>query len=128
MTTVTKESTFVCSDCGKEKDIPEDSITTGYGIDNEGKKVCFACCGLRDRKTMVDEGRIALYLTKKPDGWFVTNWPGTLSFRVTSHRIGSHNIAGTRDDVWFTGPDDKPWWGVCIGSNTQITRCRRIKG
>lgn len=75
-------------------------------------------------------GRATLYLvdTQASLGrpWAVQNWPGTLSMPVHHSRTGRHNIARRRVDVWFTGPDGAPWYGVNIG-DTQIIHCRRIK-
>jgi hypothetical protein len=124
---------FVCADCG-EKVIHTDSFTTGYGIGPNGEKVCYACCAKRDIADMTARGRAVLYLTVAGDSaaapqWpVVSNWPGTLRIPVKSRRIGSHNIAGKREDVWFTGPDGCEWHGVCYGHNTQLCHCRRLKG
>jgi len=120
---------FVCSDCGKKRVHvnPTGCGGVGYVIVEDGKKVCYECCGKRDRAEMTASGRIILYLTKGSDGWTVTNWPGTLTFRVRERRVGKHNIAGIREDVWFIGPDGHTWWGVNYGYNSQICRCRRLK-
>jgi hypothetical protein len=72
---------------------------------------------------MKDEGRITLYLT---DDGRVTNWPNSLSFKGHVSK-GRHNIAGTRYDVWFTGPDGHRWHGTQYGDNTQICHCKRTK-
>lgn len=106
---------------------------TGYGLfGKRNRKVCYACCGERDRKTMVTTGKAVLYLTHGGGemtgvnvGGSVSNWPGTLKF-MCSVRIGRHNIAGKRYDVWFTGPDGKQWHGVTYGGNTQLCRCKRV--
>lgn len=60
--------------------------------------------------------------------WSLTDWAGRLSFPVTSISKGRHNMAGTRYDVTFTGPDGKPWRGTQYGENTQICHCRRLGG
>ena len=72
---------------------------------------------------MRNHGKIALYLTDEG----VTNWPASLVFPVRYRRIGRHNWAGKRYDVWFTGPDGKPWHGTQYGDNTQIIHCKRVK-
>ncbi len=123
---------FDCVDCGEHKVHvnPNGCGGVGYAIvteDGTEKKICYDCIGKRDRADMKDRGRITLYLTKNQDGWFVSNWPGTLKMRVREHRSGRHNIAGHRDDVWFRGPDGKEWWGVCYGHNTQLCHCKRLK-
>jgi hypothetical protein len=99
------------------------SITTGYGTDKDGKKHCYECCAVRDKAAMIEDGKATLYLAKNE----VTNWPGSLRFAVSYTRKGRHNIAGSRHDVWFTGPDGKRWHGVQFGENTQLCHCRRIK-
>lgn len=110
--------------------------STGYGVDNDGKKHCFACCGERDREEMVKTGKAVLYLSNSAalilgdcvplPKWHVSNWPGTLKLSAYV-RTGRHNIAGKRYDAWFTGPDGKAWWGVTYGDNTQICHCRRLR-
>lgn len=128
---------FHCDRCGQDKTHNEPH-TTGYGVNDAGQKVCFACCAEVDREQMIATGRACLYLTYtspvvlrgnyKPIGnATVSNWPGTLKISAT-FRKGRHNIAGTRYDVWFTGPDGKSWHGVQYGENTQICHCRRMKG
>ena len=129
---MSNEHRFVCSDCGEEK-VHVDSMTTGYGVDSAGNKVCFDCCGKRDRAAMIETGRAVLYLTvaglsaAAPLWPVVTNWPGTLKIQVESRSKGRHNLAGCRTDVWFNGPDGCKWHGVTYGDNTQICHCRRLK-
>ena len=132
------EHHFVCTDCGEEHVHvnPNGCGGTGYGIVREGgveKKVCYDCCGKRDRAEMATTGRAVLYLTEErgaQGGWIrynVTNWPGTLKFQVAYSRAGCHNLAGSRRDVWFTDSDGQRWQGVQLGENSQICRCRRLK-
>lgn len=113
------------------------SFTTGYGTDPEtGKRYCYACCADQDREDMLETGRATLYLSQENSGVLrleggrghgtVSNWPGSLKFPAYIKR-GRHNIAGTRYDVWFKGPDGKTWHGVQYGDNTQICHCRRTK-
>ena len=127
------EHRFVCADCGKEKIHvnPNGFGGTGYGIIREGgieKKVCYDCCGKRESESMRDTGRAVLYLTERADGAVVTNWPGVLKFRVRHKRVGSHNLAGRRVDVWFTDSDGRQWHGVNYGHNSQTCHCRRLRG
>jgi hypothetical protein len=119
---------YKCADCGGR-------ITTnplacggvGYGVDSKGRKICYDCCGKRDCAEMIETGRFSLYLSVRDGKPIVTNWPGSLVFSVSFIRKGRHNWAGTREDVWFTGPDGRNWWGVCIGGNSTICRCRRLR-
>jgi len=119
---------FECSSCKKTIEHPEDSCSTGYGIDKNGNKICFACCGEQDKERMAKEGKITLYLTKKDSGQYqITNWPGSLAFTVAFSRKGRHNIGGTRTDVWFRGPDSAIWHGWSAGGNTTLCHCKRTK-
>ncbi len=89
----------------------------------EGKKYCYECCAELDRQHMLKNDKIALYLTPKG----ITNWSGTLKFEILDKKHGSHNMAGTRIDVWFVGPDKHIWWGVQYGENTELLHCKRTK-
>lgn len=117
---------FVCVDYGQEK-THVDSLTTGYGINRAGNKVCYECCGKRDSVDMSATGRAVLYLTNGPEGMVVSNWPGTLKFHIQYNRMGAHNLAGRRVDVWFTDTDGRKWHGVNYGRNSQLCHCRRLR-
>lgn len=121
---------FRCSDCKECKPLGGDGVGTGYGIAdrNNPQFVCYACCGKREREAMIRTGKATLYLQHQNGGLngTVTDWPGTLRFSC-GVRIGRHNIAGRRYDVWFTGPDGAQWHGTQYGDNTQIVHCRRTK-
>jgi hypothetical protein len=121
---------FTCSRCQKQYPAdPSNMSTTGYGLDKSERKICFACCGELDAQTMRDTGKIALYLSAAPGSiaaWRITNWPGTLEFKVERARKGKHNIARTRTDAWFRDADGNAWHGVQYGENTQIVHCKRI--
>lgn len=97
--------------------------TTGYGTDSKGHTYCYSCCARLDNEQMLKDGQIALYLSDSK----VTNWPGSLEFTVTCYHKGKHNIAVSRHDVWFTGPDNHVWHGVQYGNWTQICHCKRTK-
>jgi hypothetical protein len=128
---------FTCSVCRKPIEPPANTCTTGYGLDRRHRKVCYTCCGERDKADMRQTGRATLYLTKKDKEmfvapnlkgklpvWTLTNWPGTLSIEPFNIRFGRHNIAGQRYDVWFNF-EGKTWHGVRYGDNTELCHCRR---
>ena len=76
----------------------------------------------------VGNRRAVLYLTEEgPEGAVVSNWPGTLKFRVRHKRVGSHNLARRRVDVWFADSDGREWHGINYGHNSQLCHCRRLR-
>lgn len=119
---------FTCDQCGKAKE--SQGIGTGYGLDDNGQKICYECCGENDKAAIriMDIGeKTYLYLSKDDNGWCVSNWPGTLKIRIHHKpRKGGHNFAGCRYDVWFEYYG-KNYWGVQYGDNTQICHITRIR-
>jgi hypothetical protein len=113
---------------------PHSEHTTGtahYG----DREICWECAAMIDLGHLIRDGHsksLPFYLTLKDtfettntfQSWHVSNWPGTLSYRVFSMRKGKHNIGRTRVDVWFVGPDKYVWHGVNIG-DTQVCHCKR---
>jgi hypothetical protein len=114
-----------CHRCKRTIEREEGSFATGYGIDRHNHTICYACCGILDRKRMERDGYATLYLTETPNGYRVTNWPGSLTFSAHVNR-GRHNIAGVRYDAWFW-LSGYQWHGVQYGNNTQIVHCKRTK-
>jgi hypothetical protein len=114
--------------CGHaiEKKPKEYTGGTGYGIDENRKKICYECCALRDKATMRENGKITLYLVPIGSSYEVTNWPGTLRLPVHTSRTGRHNIARTRTNVWFTF-EGAQWYGVQYGDWSTICHCKRLK-
>ena len=133
-------TTFKCMDCGQTFPILTNG-GTGYAcLPNPAppdNRICYPCCAVRDRASMIETGRAVLYLTTEPnltpagnshgETGTVSNWPGSLKIKTGPVKVGHHNMAGKRYDVWFTGPDGKDWHGVQYGENTQICHCRRVK-
>jgi hypothetical protein len=120
-------SEFVASGCG-----------TGYGIDKNGHKICYNCCGELDKQELdrleIGEKGVVFYLTSKTKdlGWGksttyeVTNWPGTMRFNVAC-KEGRHNIARVRRDVWFSY-NKKMFHGVQYGNDSELCYIKRVKG
>lgn len=117
--------TFTCDRCKQEKTHTQ-PLTTGYGLTDGGEKHCFACCALDDQEYMDVHKKITLYLTKRDHEWYVTNWPGSLEYRVSSIHTGKHNLCGKRYDVHFKDYKGKWWHGTQYGDNTQLCHCQRI--
>jgi len=117
-------SNFICTDCHEIKPI-QPAGGTGYGVYGGKAKVCDACCAKRDREEMHCFGRAVFYLVKTASGYDITNWPGTLRFTVRNRKVGRHNIAGSRLDVWFRDSDNQNWHGVQYG-DSQLCHCKRV--
>lgn len=119
--------TITCVDCGV---VPVPSgITTGSATLPNGDHVCFACCGIRDRKTMIETGhskQLPLYLSNG----MASNWPGTLKFPVyglKTIRTAGFSGSAKRTIGWFNGPDGFVWYGFQQGDWNQIFHARRTK-
>ena len=130
-----------CARCGEPMRTPQSTLDhgcggTGYGTGPDGRKFCYACCGLNEREDMARTGRACLYLSmpanphnqNRPDTTRakVDNWPGTAPFQVLScWRIG-HNWGISAYQCRFVGPDGFVWSGRNLG-DSQILRARRTK-
>lgn len=117
--------------CG-HKATPSQS-TTGFGLDENGNTLCYACCAERDRKSMRETGQRVLYLTRETTSetlktyrHYVTNWPGSLKIQVYYSKTGRHNMARKRTDVWFTF-EGYVWHGTQYGSGSDLCYCKRTK-
>jgi len=116
-------------DCGHVPS-PHSECTTGYGRDHEGKTLCYACCAQMDREQMIRDGKASLYLSKRDDGTWVINWPGSLLFPVTYMKEWRGWGFGGWYPVqlaYFTGPDGKEW-SIKVQGDQQLGRARRLKG
>ena len=103
-------------------------FTPGYATRTDGTKICYECAGKADKANMIATGKATLYLTADGGQWSISNWPGTLKIHCSmSPKKSRHNIAGSRYDVWFQGPDGATWHGVQYGDNTQLLHCKRTK-
>lgn len=136
------EERFICDDCGEEKKVQHEGGTGYASLEEDGKEktICYECCGKRDAKQLETDNKVTLYLTHDtfihgtgtvaPMGSMrngkVSNWPGTLTIPCRV-RIGRHNMARFRYDVWFEFAGRK-WHGVQVGDNTQLCHCRVIRG
>jgi len=116
-------NSFTCASCKESKPV-NSSGGTGYAIQENGAKICYKCCAPLDTSYMLNTGKITLYDCGDRG---LTNWPGTLTFKVIRRSSSFHNMAGKRYDVWFMA-DGKAWHGVRYGDNTQLVHCKRTKG
>lgn len=116
---------FTCSVCKQTKEPSKDGISTGYGTDQQGNKICFDCCGKRDVEELHNlpiGGKTIQYW----DGKHVINWPGTLSITPAKVVVGKHNIARTQTLVYFN-LDRHRYLGKQYGNFTQILHVTRLK-
>lgn len=118
---------FVCSVCGEQK-THESEISTGYGTNDKGEKVCFACCGEQDKQYLRENGILSGYFVEDDKGARFTNWPGTFSLPAIYVRKSWHNFAGrngrTDFSVFFEG---KEYYGRQIGHFNQCATIRAYK-
>jgi len=117
--------TFDCVICGQSKPTQTDG-GTGYAIDKDNNKICYACCGDRDKQELINlkpKEKTCMYLDGNNR---LSNWPGTFVINNVRTRKGYHNIAGARIDVWFTYSTQN-YHGVLYGHNTQICHIQRVK-
>ncbi len=112
-----------CQTCGAE--FKAEGCATGYGSNAKGERFCYDCCAEQTRADMRRTGRATLCLDLMKGE--VTDWAGRLRFDLYGRRVGRHNIAGTRYDVWFHGPEGLQWHGVTYGGMTQLCHCKRLK-
>lgn len=115
---------FTCDQC-KEAITHESEISTGYGTNKEGEKICFKCCGINDSKELKElknGEKMCLYLSNG----MVINWPSTLQIKPYYTKNGRHNIAGTRQDVYFTHEGER-FHGVQYGNMSDILHVKKIK-
>ena len=115
-----------CADCGKE--CKSDGFGTGYGIERStNKKICYDCCAKRDLEELnsleIGKGRVIQYLNWRTNE--VTNWPGTMRFKVVC-KEGFHNIARVQRNVWFSYKG-KRFHGVQYGNDSEICYIKRVK-
>lgn len=117
----------ICHVCNKEIEPSKYSFTTGYGLDSNNNKICYACCADQDRDYMRQHGRKTLYLTKDDKGKYkVTNWPSSLEFTNVYVKKGVHKRTGVRYDCWFKF-EGRIWHGVQYGDDTEIVYVKRTK-
>jgi len=115
-----------CSRCNVEINNRE-PFTTGYGIDKDNNKFCYSCCAEFDKEQMEKHDKIILYLAGAPYGSEVTNWPGSLRFKVDGSSHGKHNLAETQTHVWFKDHLDRTWWGRQYGDFSDLCYCKLLK-
>jgi hypothetical protein len=138
---------FECGQCHNIIPLITGGCGTGYGYaetSHTAKPICYACCGENDRKQMVANGRITLYVTVpnicEKAGYQcyfvpltegkVSNWPATLEFQI-AHIKRSWGYGFGRQfpvyHVWFRGPDGHVWYGRNAGYSNQLLACQRTK-
>jgi hypothetical protein len=108
---------FKCSQCNIDN-VYESDFTTGYATNKDGNKICFSCCGVNDKQSLIDLKPGQKYILYY-DGENITNWPGTLKIKPFYKTKGKHNFCGIRTDVYFS-IGGKSFHGVQMGDFNQI--------
>jgi len=124
MKTFELEITETCTVCKKEIIREEGGCGTGYAIDNNGNKICYACCGEADKKTLLETGKLSGYYSHL----VFTNWPGSFKIKAYYSRDSWHNFAGRngRTDFWLNF-EGKHYHGVHIGHDNECATIRLLK-
>lgn len=124
-----RKDTFTCQACHRVLPVRK-SGGTGYATTGSGKRICYECAGKRETKEISKKptgSKHIFYLTKHDGKYVVSNWPGTIKYPVYASKTGSHNIAGSRIDVWFKDHDGQNWHGVQMGGWNEILHAKKVK-
>ena len=115
---------FKCSQCGQNK-VHESDFSTGYGKDKDGNIICYDCCGKNDASELINlpiGGKAIQYW----DGKNIKNWPSSLVIAPYYTKKGKHNIAGTREDIYFRFGGFN-FHATQYGNISQIAHIKKIK-
>lgn len=122
------KETVLCYTCGKEcKD--DSPYFTGYGIDKDGNKHCYACCAEQDKKTLLETGELAGYLTKDKENeykYIFTNFPNSFKLPVYKTRESRNNWGYKRIDFWLKY-EGNCYYGRLIGTDNEYCKIKKIK-
>jgi hypothetical protein len=119
-------------DCG-HKPSPHNDFTTGYGVDDKGKKSCYDCCLKWEKEQMRKYGNVMAYHSRMKTGGpgtyephAVTLWPGNVisdQVHILSHL--TDNFGGERTYLRFVF-EGEIWSGFSMGEGTYL-RAKRTK-
>lgn len=120
-------------DCGHTASA-HSSITTGYGTDSEGKKLCYSCIAQIDKDYMLKNGTLGGYMTSRMNTetgkpiWEFSNWPGSLKFTI-AHWEGKHNWWNVKQHYGYFQTDNGEWWiaRMTSGGMTECATATRLK-
>jgi|CXWK01.1.fsa_nt_gi hypothetical protein len=115
---------FTCFQCGQNK-THESPVSTGYGRDKNDNKICFDCCGINDAKELT-EMPIGAKTVQYWDGKNIINWPSSLKITPYYTTKGRHNMARTREDIYFRF-NGFNFHATQYGNNSQIAHIRKTK-
>jgi hypothetical protein len=107
----------------KEKTCGHTSI--GYGLDKEGKRLCYDCCTANDTKQIRESSygdKVTHYISM--NGNSVTNWPGRGLGRVI-YWGKQHNFSSERHYVQVKMLDGSLWSGT--GAKGMWTTLTKVK-
>lgn len=122
-------------DCGHTPTKPRSAMTTGYGIDPDGRTTrCYDCCLAWEKDMMRKTGRVFAYLSKPKNGPAkITTWPGGLISDDVCIMNNANGSFGHWSDKGFYVRfcfDGKVWAGYCRGIGmylrARVTKIKRV--
>lgn len=112
-------------DCGHHPS-PHSLITTGYGTDVNGKKICWECCHKRDLESLKTDDKLFAYWSETN---MVTNWPGGVLGVVISYWPVRNNFCGHLYHLKVRDAYDQMWYGKGAGRGVyvKLRKCKKEK-
>lgn len=99
---------FLCSACWLQKPVRPD-CGTGYGVNKDGRLVCYDCCTKQERESMRDRSG-PFYAYVSSDGQHVTSWPGGKLGRVYEYAESRSGWAGSKIARFRVLDVHGQWW------------------
>ena len=107
-------------DCGHQPSSHEE-YSTSYGINNNGKKLCYECCTKADKNRLLTDDHFIGYI----DGQKLTNWPGHILGRVL-YWGKNHNWSRERRYIRIIDCHGQEWYGTA--ALNMWANLRKVKG
>ena len=112
-----------CASCGEDfEQFKKYSMSTGYGSNRKGVKICYACCDNEARKELLEYDRIDQYISS--DFKLLTTWSGGILGKVT-WAGKTHVFSRHRRHIDVTDVHGQRWYGV--GAEGEYTTLRKRK-
>lgn len=113
-------SDMIC-DCGHKPS--ECSLGTGYGKNREGLTKCYDCCTEDDKKALLSDEKIVLYISMKDHN--LVNWPGRILGKVLFYGA-FHPFSRERQYIRVKDCHGQEWYGTgAVGMWASLKKCKR---